>query len=179
MWDSLPNSESWQVRFSFLCVARQEYWGLTIMWSNSSNVVLSLPSPLLNIQSVLLWRWLTSCAWTRNRTSWFLRRWLVWQRWTILTSLDSLRYVHQVPVIIYTVLTFFFFFCYGQIIESYESIHLVMEYADQGTLHSKVTTEGPLTEDQARHTFVQLVSAIDYMVGKLKPMSRATYSPVW
>lgn len=40
----------------------------------------------------------------------------------------------------------------------------MVEYAGQGTLQDKVTSEGPYSEEEARSIFAQLASALQYMV---------------
>ena len=44
-------------------------------------------------------------------------------------------------------------------------LHLVMECAGEGDLQARVTKEGPMNEDQARHIFAQVTAAIHHMVG--------------
>ena len=52
-----------------------------------------------------------------------------------------------------------------QVIESFSTLHLVMECAGEGDLQARIAKEGPLTEDQARHIFAQVTAAIHHMVG--------------
>ena len=51
-----------------------------------------------------------------------------------------------------------------QVIESFSTLHLVMECAGEGDLQAKIIKEGPLGEDQSRHLFAQLTAAINHMV---------------
>ena len=70
---------------------------------------------------------------------------------------------------------------YLQIIETFSTLHIVMEYGGQGTLQRRVMEEGPLSEGQARHTFAQLMSALNYMVSKERFLSSdggSTVKPV-
>ena len=50
-------------------------------------------------------------------------------------------------------------------IESFSTLHLVMECAGEGDLQARIAKEGPLSEDQARHIFAQVTAAIHHMVG--------------
>ena len=52
-----------------------------------------------------------------------------------------------------------------QVIESFSTLHLVMECASEGDLQARIAKEGPLTEDRARHIFAQVTAAIHHMVG--------------
>lgn len=51
-----------------------------------------------------------------------------------------------------------------QVIESFSSLHLVMECASEGDLQARIAKEGRLDEDQARHIFAQITAAIHHMV---------------
>ena len=51
-----------------------------------------------------------------------------------------------------------------QVIESFCTLHLVMECANHGTLETKIAMEGPFEEDQAKHVFAQLAAGINHMV---------------
>ena len=53
---------------------------------------------------------------------------------------------------------------YFQVIESFSTLHLVMEFAGEGDLQARVLKDGPLPENQARHIFAQVASAINHMV---------------
>ena len=55
-----------------------------------------------------------------------------------------------------------------QVIESFSTLHLVMECASEGDLQARIAKEGPLDEDQARHIFAQVTAAIHHMVGAIK-----------
>jgi serine/threonine protein kinase len=50
-----------------------------------------------------------------------------------------------------------------QFIETDLSYMLVMEYAENGSLLEYVTRNGPLSEDQARRYFAQLISVLEYL----------------
>ena len=49
------------------------------------------------------------------------------------------------------------------IMRSQKSMYLVLDYADGGELFSKIASNGPLPEDQARSYFQQLIDALDYL----------------
>lgn len=51
-----------------------------------------------------------------------------------------------------------------EVIESYSKIHLVMEYAKGGELFNKISTEGRLTENEAKPLFFQVASAVQHLV---------------
>lgn len=50
-----------------------------------------------------------------------------------------------------------------EVIESYSKIHLVMEYAKGGELFNKISTEGRLTENEAKPLFFQVASAVQHL----------------
>ena len=49
-------------------------------------------------------------------------------------------------------------------IESFSTLHLVMEMAGQGDLQSRIAKEGAMDEEQARSIFTQITAAIRHMV---------------
>ena len=65
----------------------------------------------------------------------------------------------------------------GQVMESFSTLHLVMECAGEGDVQARIIKEGPLNEDQARHIFAQVTAAINHMVSPLLPLTDAGLSP--
>ena len=61
-----------------------------------------------------------------------------------------------------------------QVIESFSTLHLVMECASEGDVQARICKEGPFSEDQARHIFAQVASAINHMVSSLWLSSRVS-----
>lgn len=53
-------------------------------------------------------------------------------------------------------------------IESFSTLHLVMECAGEGDIQAKICKDGPLSEDQSRHIFAQVTAAIHHMVRSLQ-----------
>lgn len=51
-----------------------------------------------------------------------------------------------------------------EVIETPKEIHIVTEYASGGDLYTHITDNGKLSEDEAKHIFAQIVSAVDHMV---------------
>ena len=55
-----------------------------------------------------------------------------------------------------------------QVIESFSTLHLVMEMAGQGDLQSRIAKEGLMNEHQARSIFTQITAAIRHMVSHIQ-----------
>lgn len=51
-----------------------------------------------------------------------------------------------------------------EVVETPSRLHLVLEYAGGGDLHSKLCSEGKLSDQTSKITFAQILSAIKYMV---------------
>lgn len=49
-----------------------------------------------------------------------------------------------------------------QVMASKDKIYIVMELLTGGELFDKIADDGPLTEDEARSIFQQLLSGLDY-----------------
>ena len=55
-----------------------------------------------------------------------------------------------------------------EVIETLSKLYLVMEYANNGELYTKISNDGRLPESEARLFFAQIVSAVDHMVWLLQ-----------
>jgi Serine/threonine protein kinase len=53
------------------------------------------------------------------------------------------------------------------VLETFGKIFLVVEYASGGELYNKITTEGRLSEDDAKIYFLQILSAVKHLVRNL------------
>ena len=51
-----------------------------------------------------------------------------------------------------------------EVIDTHQSLHLIMECASEGNVQDRVNEDGPLGEDFGRKIFVQVASAVNYMV---------------
>jgi serine/threonine-protein kinase NIM1 len=51
-----------------------------------------------------------------------------------------------------------------EVIETPKQIYIVTEYAPGGDLYSFINDHGKLPENEAKHIFSQIVSAVDHMV---------------
>lgn len=51
-----------------------------------------------------------------------------------------------------------------EVLETFTHLYLVMEYASDGSLEERIVRDGPLSEEECRRVFGQVVSAVDYMV---------------
>ena len=51
-----------------------------------------------------------------------------------------------------------------EVIDTLSKLYLVMEYACNGELYTKITSDGRLLEPEARLLFAQIVAAVDHMV---------------
>ena len=51
-----------------------------------------------------------------------------------------------------------------EVIETYPRLYLIMECASEGSIEDKINKDGPFNESYAKKVFIQLASAIDYMV---------------
>lgn len=54
-----------------------------------------------------------------------------------------------------------------EVMETLSKIYIVMEYAKFGELFQRVNSYGKLDEDQAKVVFLQIVSAVEYLVSWL------------
>lgn len=64
-----------------------------------------------------------------------------------------------------------------EVVETPSRLHLVLEYAGGGDLHSKICNEGKLSDNASKVTFAQILSAIKYMVSStLGPLSKACWT---
>lgn len=53
-----------------------------------------------------------------------------------------------------------------EVIHTQERLYICMEYAPEGELYTKISSDGKLSEEQSRHVFSQIISAIDHMHSK-------------
>lgn len=57
--------------------------------------------------------------------------------------------------------------CLYEVIETPREIYMVTEYAAGGDLYTHITDNGKLGEDEAKHIFTQIVSAVHHMVREI------------
>lgn len=53
-----------------------------------------------------------------------------------------------------------------EVVETYSKIHLVMEYAAGGELFHRISSEGKMSEPEAKMLFYQVVSAVHHLVSE-------------
>jgi len=57
-----------------------------------------------------------------------------------------------------------------EVVETLAKLYLVMEYASDGELFTKISNEGRIQEADARPLFAQIVSAVQHMVTNLQQL---------
>ena len=61
-----------------------------------------------------------------------------------------------------------------EVIETFPHLYLVMECAAEGDIQNRVNKEGPFCDDDGKRIFVQVASAIHYMVSIIVNIYRCT-----
>lgn len=55
-----------------------------------------------------------------------------------------------------------------EVLETLAKLHIVMEYAGGGELFTKISNEGKMPEQEAKHVFAQVIAGVEHMVSTVK-----------